>query len=85
MRKLFLKGEKKKEKTVDEKDILFKEVTHGRFERKFTLPEGVGADAIKATFKNGILEMVLPKGTEFNAQKVPIEVTATGTEEVKAA
>ena len=82
---LFIRGEKKKVNKVEEKDLFFKETTYGRFERSFALPEGVKVGDVKATFKNGILEMVLPAGTTVNVQKVPIEGAEKRTEKVKAA
>jgi len=82
---LFIRGEKKKVSEVEEKDLFFKETTYGRFERNFALPEGVKVGDIKATFRNGILELALPAGTTRNVQKVPIEVTGKRTEKVKAA
>ena len=46
----------------------------GRFERSLTLPEGVDADAITATFDKGVLEVRIPKPEQRKPRKVEIAV-----------
>ena len=46
----------------------------GRFERSLTLPEGVDADAIGATFDKGVLEVRIPKPEQRKPRKVQIAV-----------
>lgn len=81
---LLLRGEKKEDHRIDEKDLFFQEVSRGRFERTFALPEGVKADQIKARFNNGVLELTMPSGMIDQARKVPIELGEVG-KVVKAA
>ena len=81
---LILKGEKKEEMKVDEKDVFFQEISRGRFERIFPLPEGIKKDHVKATFTNGVLEVVLPALAIEAGRKVPIEVLE-GRKAIKAA
>ena len=81
---LILKGEKKEEAKVDEKDLFFQEISRGRFERTFPLPEGIKKEQVKATFTNGVLEVVLPALAIEAARKVPIEVME-GKKAIKAA
>ena len=81
---VFLRGEKKEEHKADEKDFFFREISHGEFERTFSLPEGVKADQIKASFLNGVLELSMPSGVLEQTRKVPIEI-GEGTKKVKAA
>ena len=66
------KSEKKEEK--DGKKYLLKERTVSSFSRSFTLPDSVDEEKIEASFKNGVLEIDLPK-TE-KAQPKRIEVKA---------
>jgi HSP20 family protein len=51
------------------------EVPYGEFRRSVTVPEGGDADSIKATYKEGVLEIVLPGATaEVQPKKIAIEV-----------
>jgi HSP20 family protein len=71
---LTIRGERKEEKEVKEQDYYCCERWAGRFERSFTLPTGVDADKVRATFKNGILEVHLPKVEKAKGKKVEIKV-----------
>jgi HSP20 family protein len=71
-----IKGEKKEETEEKKKDYYVSERRYGSFERFFGLPEGVDADKIAATFKNGVLKVVLPKTVEAQKPAKKIEVKA---------
>ena len=58
---LTIKGERKEERKVEKKDYYRREQTHGSFERNITLPDYVESAKIKASYKNGILEIIMPK------------------------
>jgi HSP20 family protein len=45
---------------------------YGQFRRSITLPSQVEADAIKATFANGVLEVVVPKAEASKPRKIEI-------------
>lgn len=45
---------------------------HGEFRREFTLPSRVKEDQAKATYKNGVLTIVLPKADADVRQKIKI-------------
>ena len=50
------------------------ELPYGAFTRSVTVPEGVDADAIKARFENGVLEVVLPGAVqEVQPKRIAIE------------
>lgn len=66
---LTLKGEKKKEEEVKEKNFYRSERSSGSFVRTIDLPSEVKTDQAKASFKNGVLEIRLPK-TEDAKRKV---------------
>ena len=58
---LVVRGERKSEEKVEEKDYYRMERSFGSFYRRLPLPEGVTAEQIKATFKDGVLEVKVPK------------------------
>lgn len=68
-----ISGEKKKEEKVEKKDYFRLERSFGSFSRSFSLPSGVDADKAKASFKDGVLQITLPK--KEGAKKKKIEVT----------
>jgi HSP20 family protein len=74
---LTIKGEKKEETEEKKKDYYVSERRYGSFERYFGLPDGVDADKIEATFKNGVLKVMLPKTAEAQQPAKKIEVKAT--------
>ena len=71
-----IRGEKKQETEEKNKDYYVSERRYGSFERYFSLPEGVDADKIEATFKNGVLKVTLPKTAEAQKPAKRIEVKA---------
>jgi HSP20 family protein len=71
---LTIKGEKKKEEEIKEKNYYRSERSYGSFVRTLELPKDVHTDKVKATFKNGILEVRLPKTEEAKAKEVKVRV-----------
>lgn len=63
---LTLKGEKRSE--VEDKEKQFSERFYGRFERRIPLGLEVEEDKIEARFKNGVLNVVLPKSPKAQSQ-----------------
>lgn len=59
-----ISGEKKKEEKVEKKDYYRLERSYGSFCRTFSLPVEVQTDKAKAQFKDGILEVRIPKSEE---------------------
>jgi HSP20 family protein len=57
---LMIRGEKKFEHEDKRKDFHRIERAYGSFQRTFEIPEDIDADAIKAEYKNGVLEIRLP-------------------------
>lgn len=72
---LTLKGEIKKEEEVKEEDYYACEMSYGSFTRTIALPVEVDSVKAKASFKNGILEVVLPKKEEAKPKEIKIEVS----------
>ncbi len=57
---LMISGERNDENKDERDDYYRTERTYGRFFRAIQLPEGVDADKIDATFKDGVLEVTIP-------------------------
>jgi len=79
---LTVKGERKSEQEIKKEDYLRREVSYGAFERRMSLPEGAIADKVKASFKNGVIEIIVPLAKETVAKKVPIEAKAEKSIEI---
>lgn len=71
---LTLKGEKRQEKVVDEENYHRIERSYGAFHRSFTLPTAVQQDRVKASYKDGVLQITLPKAEEAKPKEIAIEV-----------
>jgi HSP20 family protein len=72
---LTVSGEKKKEERVEKKDYHRLERSYGSFRRSFTLPGEVQSEKAAAKFKDGVLEIKIPKTEEAKKKekKVIIE------------
>lgn len=73
---LTIKGERKSEKETEDKDTHYHRVerSYGSFERAMSLPSDVDEAKISADFKNGVLELVLPKKPEAKKKAKKIQV-----------
>jgi HSP20 family protein len=71
---LTIKGEKKKEEEVKEENYYRTERSYGSFVRTVEIPKDVHADKVRANFKNGILEVRLPKTEEAKAKEIKVKV-----------
>ena len=81
---LTISGERKAEHTDRKAGYYRVERSYGSFRRSLTLPEGVDADAVKATFENGVLEITVPKPAHQAPRKVQITVGGTAADESPA-
>ena len=70
---LTVSGERKAEHERKEKGFYRLERSFGRFSRSLTLPEGVDADKISASFDKGVLEVRIPKPEERKPRRVQIK------------
>jgi HSP20 family protein len=71
---LTLSGERKSEKTTDGVKYRTVERVEGKFSRSFSLPETVKHDGIQATYKDGILEIHVPKAEEAKPRRIEVSV-----------
>jgi len=70
---LTIRGEKKMEKETSEENYHRIERVYGSFVRSLELPAEVHADKVKASFKDGVLSIVLPKSEETKPKEIAIE------------
>src|ERR1041385_7135330 len=71
---LTITGEKKTEKEEKGKTWLRRESSYGSFQRSFALPEGLHAEDIKSSYKDGVLTLTMRKPAEVKGRGVSIKV-----------
>jgi HSP20 family protein len=72
---LCIGGERKEEKPAEaERALLLRERTFGRFTRTIALPAEVKADAISATYKDGVLSVTLTKAEEAKPKQIEVKI-----------
>lgn len=69
---LTLRGERRLEQPEQGANYHRREREAGQFRRVVTLPQRVDADRIAATFKNGVLEVTLPRLPEAQPRKISV-------------
>jgi len=69
---LSISGERSLEEKKEEDNVHFSERVYGRFSRSFTVRETIAQDKIQATFKDGVLSLVLPKAEQAKPKKIEI-------------
>lgn len=67
---LTIRGKRAHEEKVEDKDFFLRECYWGKFSRTIILPSDVKADETKASLKDGVLTIVLPKAQ--HAREIPV-------------
>ncbi len=70
---LTIEGERKREIAFKEEEFLVQECYWGAFSRSYILPVPVDADRARASIKNGILRIILPKQDKAKTKVIRIE------------
>jgi HSP20 family protein len=70
---LTVSGERKFERSDEQKSNSRFERVEGRFVRRFTLPDNVQTDNIRARHTNGVLELTIPKAAAPEPKKISVE------------
>ncbi|MFN2424853.1 MAG: Hsp20/alpha crystallin family protein [Candidatus Binatia bacterium] len=70
--RLNVKGERKSSREEDKAGRSYREVVYGAFERTVTLPWDVDPNTIKATCKDGVLEISMKAPEKVGARKIQI-------------
>ncbi len=67
-----VKGKREYTGKTEGRDYLYQECYWGRFSRSVILPQEINPDHVSATFKNGILKIILPKVDKKKSKKVKV-------------
>lgn len=73
---LTISGEKKVDREVNEQGYVLRERSFGRLERTLPLPDQIDADHARATFKSGVLTVIIPRSTDAQSEVKRIPVRA---------
>jgi HSP20 family protein len=71
---LSLRGERKFEKEVKEESYHRIERAYGSFQRSFSLPVSVDQEKVTAKFRDGVLEVKLPKKEQAKPKQIKVNV-----------
>lgn len=71
-----IRGEKSEERKEEKDDYLLSERRYGAVQRTLPLPPGIDAEAVTASFANGVLTVTLPKSAEARQKERKVEVRA---------
>jgi len=71
--RLSITGERTKEETEEGKTFHRVERHYGKFQRTFTLGQDVHGDGITATYRNGVLTVLVPKTTKAQPKKIEVK------------
>jgi HSP20 family protein len=69
-----VRGSYEQEQETNETGYVRRELSRGSFERTFEVPMPIKADTSTATFKDGLLTLVLPKTEEVKPKHLKVEV-----------
>ena len=72
---LSISGERKYEKEEKDKKYHRVERAYGSFSRSFTVPEDADADQVSAEFKEGLLQVHLPKSEKVKPKTIEVKVS----------
>jgi len=77
---LTIRGERRQEDRKETDQYVRLERRYGSFERSLPIPEGVNADDIKAEYRNGVLQVVIPGAAQISSvKKIPVQVASGST------
>ena len=72
---LIIQGERRFVKEVPEENYIQIERPYGNFQRTFVLPKMIDQEEIKASFKDGVLRIVLPRKKEVHLKQISVETS----------
>jgi HSP20 family protein len=81
---LVIRGERKRKEEIKEADFYRMEASYGAFERRIPIPEGMQDKDVKAEYKDGVLEILVPgtrkalEQVKPKAKTIPIKAAKPG-------
>ncbi len=72
---LTLKGERREERETKDEDYYVRERSYGTFQRSLRLPAGAEVKRIKAGFRDGVLEITVPKAAHVAPETHHVAIT----------
>jgi len=72
---LTITGEITRDREVRDEDYYYKEQHYGSFSRSIPLPAGLNPDDMKASYQNGILQIVIPRSKREEPRKIEVQVS----------
>ena len=75
---LTVKGSREEKHETKKRDFFRREFRYGSFERAITLPEGMKAEDLKATYHDGVLELTAPMPKEALPKEVKVQIQRAG-------
>ena len=72
---LTIKGERHLDPAFRQDQLLQMECHYGPFARRLSLPLGIDRDHVRASYRNGVLEVRLSKRAELSAKSITVEAT----------
>jgi HSP20 family protein len=71
---LSIKGERRWDDQAKDQKVLHVERVYGQFERLVQLPMAVQTDKVKASYRDGVLEVTLPKAENLKPREIKIDI-----------
>jgi len=71
---LSIKGERRVAEQAKNQQYLHAERVYGQFERLIQLPMAVQPDKVKATYRDGVLTVTLPKAEELKPREIKVDI-----------
>ena len=80
---LTIRGKREERHEEKGRDFLQREISYDEMERSIMLPPGTTGEGIKASFKNGMLELAIPIPKELSTKRVPVQIENGGSNGAK--
>ncbi|MDQ7825339.1 MAG: Hsp20/alpha crystallin family protein [Candidatus Eremiobacteraeota bacterium] len=69
-----ISGEHKDERKIEEKNMYWKEIRRGSFQRTITFQEPIKSGEVKASYKDGILKVTLPLEAPKKSEQIKVNI-----------